>query len=82
MSKQGLIRYGGPAMMLGLSVPYLAGVGLQLSRGNSLLIAAGLSVPYLAGVGLQPHEEPKKLTKTEAFSSLSSGSGSATWICL
>jgi len=61
-----------------LSVPYLAGVGLQRDRIVHWLFNVQLSVPYLAGVGLQHSLRTVFGTGDAAFSSLSSGSGSAT----
>ena len=65
-----------------LSVPYLAGVGLQPDCfAGGRFVKWWLSVPYLAGVGLQQPSTARTLNSFTAFSSLSSGSGSATgWI--
>ncbi len=64
---------------LWLSVPYLAGVGLQQSPLPPRPVArAVLSVPYLAGVGLQHGGVCGRELLLAAFSSLFSGSRSAT----
>ncbi len=63
---------------IALSVPYLAGVGLQPKSGIWKMRLRLLSVPYLAGVGLQRWACRGRGPRWPSFSSLSSGSRSAT----
>ena len=75
----------GPASMrssTSVSVPLLAGMGMQHSDHVLGWCGLPVSVPLLAGMGMQPHTIRRDQPRCSCFSPLISGDGDATPISL